>query len=157
MTAPLTLHGRPGYFLVVSLPDGQSEGGYESAILDAGNADREANGFPGAKAIFWQFWDEQQAERAVRHLVGDVPTDRPVLTEEEMKAARLDVSRAKRELRAYQRKHQATNNDLESAYGTALERLYEPKAAGVWAVCEAWLISKGTAAGKAGKKKHRGI
>lgn len=48
--------GRRCYFLVVSLPDGECSGGFESEFLGPGTADAEAE---GRKALFWHYWDEQ--------------------------------------------------------------------------------------------------
>jgi len=147
----LTLDGRPGFFRVVSLPTEDRAGGVESGRLTQKNADREAEGIKHPKAIFWHYDDEQKrGKEPVRHLVGDVPYD---MNGQEIMAAVARLEAANRRLAECKRKGGNVLDDLDGIMGSAFLPSNLPKATGVWAACEAWLISKGTAAGKAGKKR----
>jgi len=135
-----TLDGRPGRFVVGLLPDGENEDGEAVPVLTRENADREANKVPGPAGIFWEYGDEsREGEEPVRHFVGRVPYNRPILTGQEMEMAHREWVRLLSDPE-YADKPGA----LEQA-NRLVERSSRAQPVGVWAVCEAWLIARGPA------------
>lgn len=138
------IDGRRGYFLVVTLPDGEMEGGFESRVLTPENADREAAHLRGAKAIFWHFVDEQGTRRRdggewwlkppVRHLVAPVPEaeyvpqePRPVLSDEWEHRAGTDISDTARRRRLLWVERELQGMNIK----------------GTWSLCEKYLKERG--------------
>lgn len=139
------INGRRGYFLVVSLPyseDGYDyQGGFESDFLTPENADSEADHINGgeqwSKAIFWQYCDEQPdfgaGHKAVRHLIGPVESDIPLLTKAEREGMKEELA----ELSNIPRK----TKEQTARAREIVRAMRQPNAIGVWAACEAWLYA----------------